>query len=162
MAGGLGWARWWLADPVKWRIVEWGGQGCSWLVRQQLVDPVVPYLCADKLGGTKGEQNRPCNPRAPVKGNKASNHRLKAPVGIVAVGETPSLIGEFVGETHRVPECTQTHPPRNQHQKGPLCLWVTREVTESQQRAEQAPLFPLGPLPYVQHHSTPTWVASPW
>ena len=36
----------------------------------------------------------------------------------VAEGETPSLTGEFVGETHRVLGCTQTHPPRNQHQKG--------------------------------------------
>ena len=33
------------------------------------------------------------------------------------MGETPSLIGEFVGETHRVLECTQTHPPGNQHLK---------------------------------------------
>ena len=115
---------------MKWRIVEWGGQGCSWLVRQQLVDPAVPYLCADKLGGTKGEQNRPCNPRAPVKGNKASNHRLKAPVGIVAVGETPSLIGESIGETHRALERAQTHPFGNQHQKGPVCLWGAGEVTE--------------------------------
>ena len=34
---------------------------------------------------------------------KTQNHRLwKRSVGIVAVGETPSLTGEFVGETHRV------------------------------------------------------------
>ena len=62
-----------------------------------------------------------------------------------AAGETPGLIGEFVGETHRVLEHTQTHPPGNQHQKGPICLWVVEEITESQQRAKQVALFPLGP-----------------
>ena len=64
-----------------------------------------------------------------------------------AAGETPSLTGEFVGETHRVLECTQNHPPGNQHQKGPICLWVVEEVTENQLRAEQEALFPLRPLP---------------
>ena len=42
--------------------------------------------------------------------------------GGVLVGETPRLTGELIEETHRVLECTQTHPPRNQHQKGPICL----------------------------------------
>ena len=57
--------------------------------------------------------------------------------------ETPSLTGEFIGETHRVREHTQTHPPRNEHHKGPICLWVAAEVTESPQRADQVALFPL-------------------
>ena len=64
-----------------------------------------------------------------------------------AAGETPSLTGEFTGETHRVLEPTQTHAPRNQHQEGPMWLWVVGEVTENQQRAEQVALFPLGPSP---------------
>ena len=65
-------------------------------------------------------------PRVPAQGNKASK-----PVEVVAlVGEIPSLTREFVGETHRVPECTQTYPPGNQHQKGPIYLWVVGEVTE--------------------------------
>ena len=80
----------------------------------------------------------------------------------VAVEETPSLTGEFVGESHRVLECTQTHPPRNQHQKGPICLWVAEEVSESQKREEQVALFPLGPLPHIQHHNAVMWVAPPW
>ena len=80
----------------------------------------------------------------------------------VAAGETPSLTGEFVGETHRVLECTQTHPLRNQHQKGPVCLWVAEEVTESWWRAEKVALFPLGPLPHIQHCKAVTWVALPW
>ena len=86
---------------------------------------------------------------------------MKKPVGGVAVGETPSLTGEFVGETHRVLECTQTHPPSNQHQKGPTCLWAVEEVTESWKRAEQAAVFPLRPLHHIQHHNAATWVALP-
>ena len=74
-------------------------------------------------------------------------------MGTAAAGETPSLTEEFVGETHRVLERPQTHPPGNQHQTGPICLWVVGEVTESPQRAEQVPLFPLGPLPHTQRHS---------
>ena len=33
-------ATWQLVDPARWWIVEWGGQSCSWPVRQQLVDRV--------------------------------------------------------------------------------------------------------------------------
>ena len=79
-----------------------------------------------------------------------------------AVGETPSLTGEFVGETHRVLEHTQAHPPENQHQTGPICLWVAGEMTENRQREEQVPLFPLRPLPHIQRHSAATWVALLW
>ena len=82
------------------------------------------------------------------------------PVGVEVPGETPSLAGEVVGETHRVLEHKQNHPPR--YQKGPVCLWVVEEVTESQQRAEQAALFPLGPLPHIQRQSAVRWVALPW
>ena len=64
-------------------------------------------------------------------------------MGVAAVGETPSHTAEFIGETHRVLEHTQTLPPGNQHQKGPICLWVGEEITESHPGSEQAPLFPL-------------------
>ena len=88
---------------------------------------------------------------------------MKTPVRVeAAAGETPNLTGEFIGETHRVLELTQAHPPWNQHQKGPICLWVGEEVTESQQRAEQAVSFPLGLLPHIQCQSTAMWVALPW
>ena len=73
-------------------------------------------------------------------------------MGVVVVGETPSLTGEFVGQTHRVPEHTQNHPPGNQHQKGPICLWVAAEVVENLERAEHAALLPLGFIPNIQHH----------
>ena len=76
------------------------------------------------------------------------------------MGETPNLTGEFVGETHIVLEHMQTHPPGNQHWKGPICLWVVEEVTESGVRAKQAALLLLGPLHNTpQHHNTATWVA---
>ena len=45
---------------------------------------------------------------------------MKTPVGVeVAAGETPSLTGEFVGETHSVLERTQTHPPGEAAPEGP-------------------------------------------
>ena len=68
-------------------------------------------------------------------------------MGVVAVGETPSLTGWLVGETQRVLERTQAHPPGNQHQKGPICLWAAGGVTESGVTAKEVTLFPLGPHP---------------
>ena len=35
-------------------------------------------------------------------------------------------------------------------------MWVAKEVTESQLRAEQVPLFPLGPLLHIQCHNKAT------
>ena len=64
-------------------------------------------------------------------------------MGVAAVGKTPRLIGEFVRETHRVLEHTQTHPLGNQHQKGPICLRVAGEVTESWWTAQQVALYTL-------------------
>ena len=81
-------------------------------------------------------------------------------MGVEAVaGETPSLTGEFIGETHRGLERAQAHPLRNQHQRGPVSLWVAEGVTENQQRVEQAPMLPLGPSPMysdtTQGHGLP-------
>ena len=75
-------------------------------VRWQLVDRVVPYSCADKQGGTTGDQDRLCNQGFQHREIKPQNLWLYKPVGVAAVGETPSLKGEFVRETHRVLECT--------------------------------------------------------
>ena len=41
-------------------------------------------------------------------------------------------------------------------------MWIAEKVTESEQRAEQVALFPLGPPPYIQRHDTAKWVAPPW
>ena len=83
------------------------------------------------------------------------NLLLKKPVRVKVVGETPSLTGEFIRETHRVLECTQTYLPGNQPQKSPICLWVVAEVTESQTRDKQVALFPLRPLPHIKLSSLP-------
>ena len=40
-------------------------------------------------------------------------------------------------------------------------MWVVGEVTENGQRAEQAALFPLGPLHHIQNHSTPAGLPCP-
>ena len=46
---------------------------------------------------------------------------MKTPVEVEAAArETPSLTGEFVGETHRDLEHAQAYPLRNQHRRGPV------------------------------------------
>ena len=86
-------------------------------------------------------------PRVPAWEIKPHNLRRKKPVTVDVAEEAPSLTGEFVGETHRVLECPQTHPLGKKHQKGPLCFWVVEGVIEIRQRVEQVPLLPLGPSP---------------
>ena len=49
-------------------------------------------------------------------------------MAVVAVGETPSLTREFIGETHRILEYTHTHTYLG---ISPICLWVVTEVTKS-------------------------------
>ena len=93
-----------------------------------------PNLHVDKPVGTTGERES-LHPRVPVRGNKASKPRAIKTCGVEAVGEIPSLTAEFVAETHRVLERTQTHPPGNQHQEDPTHVWVKEEVTECQPRA---------------------------
>ena len=98
-------ARQWLADQVRW-----------WLAEQ-----AVPHFHADKLGGRTGRSNwgmrQTTQPRVPGWGNKASKPLTENTCGRfeAAVGETPSLTGEFIGETLWVLEHTQTHLPGNQH-----------------------------------------------
>ena len=82
-------------------------------------------------------------------------------MGVVVERETPNHTGQFIRENHEILECTQTHPPRNQHQKSPIYLWVAGEVTESWPRAEQVALFPLGPLPHIQRYNAENVVIMP-
>ena len=87
---------------------------------QQLADPAAPHSCIDKLGGMAGEQSRLRSPGLQC-GEIKPQTSLKIPVGVeAAVGETPSLTGEIVGETHRGLERAQAHPLGNQHQRGPI------------------------------------------
>ena len=69
--------------------------------KAMLEDQGVPHLRVDKSGRTTGEQERLHNPGFQRGEIKPQNLRLKKPVGVEAVGETPSLTGEFIGETHR-------------------------------------------------------------
>ena len=123
------------------------------MVGQQVAEWVVPHLRADKPRKTTGEWDRLRNPGFQHGERKPQNLWLKKPVGVEAAGETHSLPGEFAGETHRVLECMQKHPPGNQHQKGPICLWAPQEVTENWQRAKQVKWFSFRPLAKIQHSS---------
>ena len=125
----------------------------------QVADWTVPHSRADKPGGTTGVQDRQCKPGLQGRQNKASEPLAVKICGGCRVGETASLIGEFVGETHSILE---TNPPtQNQHQKGLICLWVAGEVIKSGMRAEQVALFPPQPLLYIQHYNAAKWVALP-
>ena len=60
-------------------------------------------------------------PRVPARGNKVSKRLTENTLTVeAAVGENTASQEEFVGETHRVLEHTQTHPSGNQHQKVPV------------------------------------------
>ena len=111
------------------------------------MEQVVSQLCACKPGGTTGEWDRPHNPGLQYGQINPQSLWLETPVGVEAVvGETPSFTGEFVGDPQG-PRVYQIHPPRNQHQKGPIWLCIAGEVTENWQRAEQASLFLLDSSP---------------
>ena len=112
-------------------------------VRQWLVDQAISHLCADKPGGKTGEQDKLCNAGFQRRETKASKPVAVKTYGGAVAAEIPSLTEEFTGVTHRVLECTQTHPPGNQPHKGPICLWVVGEVTESGAGAKHEALFPL-------------------
>ena len=91
--------------------------------------------------------------------NKASKHVAVKICGSDGGGRNSQPHRRVLWRDPQGLECTKAHPPRNQDQQGPLCLWVAGEVTESWPRAEQAPFFPLRPLPHIQCHNAATWVA---
>ena len=70
-------------------------------------------------------------------------------MGVVVVGETPSLTGESIGQAQEILECTQAHPPGNQHLKGPIYLWVAVEVIESQQELSKWHCSPSDHAPTI-------------
>ena len=74
----------------------------------------------------------------------------------MVTGETPNLKGDFIGETNRVLEHTQNQPHVNQHQKGPICVWMAAVVTESQQRDQQVAFIPLRHPSHIQCHNVVT------
>ena len=95
-------------------------------------------------------------PRVPAWGNKASKPLTKKTCGGCSGRRNSQPHRRVHWRDHRVLECTQAHPPWNKHQKGPICLWVAGEVTESQLRAKQAPHFSLSdPSPTTQQCELP-------
>ena len=78
----------------------------------------------------------------------------------VPVGETPSLTGEFVGETPQGPRACTSPPTRESAPEGPSLI-VGSGVTEIQQRVEQVALLPIRPLSHKQCHRAATNVTLP-
>ena len=75
-------------------------------------------VVAGGLGGATfatGKRDRSHNPAFWHREIKPQSLLLQKSVGVAAVGESPSLTGGFIGESHRVLECAQAHPPKNQH-----------------------------------------------
>ena len=102
---GMGQARLQLADHTRW-----------WLA-----DPAAPHFRIDKPGGRVGERSRLRNPGLQLGEIKPQTSLIVNTVGVEAAeGETTSLTGEFVGETHRDLEHAQAHPFGNQHHRGPI------------------------------------------
>ena len=82
-----------------------------------------PTSAYEKLGGTTGKQDIPCNPVFQWREIEPQNLLLKKSMRFVAAGETPSLTREFVGETHRGLEDAQAHPPtRESALEGPSLI----------------------------------------
>ena len=109
-----------------------GGQGSG-----RRTTRVIPHLHADKPGGKHGSETDHKMLETTFSFSagklKTQNQRLwKRSVGIMAVGETPSLTGEYIGETYRVLK----------YPKGTNCLREAREARESV-ITEQAALFLL-------------------
>ena len=74
--------------------VQQGNSWRTWQARWWLADQALPHL----------RVRYTVQHRVPAQEKKPQNLWLKKPVGVAAVGETPSLRGKFVGETHRVLE----------------------------------------------------------
>ena len=96
----------------------------------------VPHSPAGKPEGTTRERDRPHNPGFQHTEIKPPNLWLQNSEGVAAAAEIPSLTGESVGRAYGVLEYTQAQTPGNQHQNGPICLWVAGEVIEGRGRAK--------------------------
>ena len=137
------------------RLEGLGGQDSGWWSRRSHIHVWINWK--NNWGVRQTTQ-----PRVPAQGNKASKTLAIKTCGACSGRRKPSLTGEFVGEAHRVLEFSKTHPPGNQHWKGPICLWVAGEVTERQRRAEQVALLPHGPFPNIQQRIQPCGLPLPW
>ena len=123
----------------------------------RLGDPT--FVCRQTGRNNNWGARKTTQPRVPAQGNKASKPLIENICGGCGGGRN--------SQPHRRVHWrdswgTQTHPPGNQHQESPICLWLVEEVTESWSKAQQVALFPFGPLSHIQYHNTATWVALPW
>ena len=81
-----------------------------------------PYLLVDKLEEQLGSETN-CATQGSSTGNTASTPLAVKTCGMVVVGETPTLTGESLGESHVLGtspislQHAQAHPPGNQHLK---------------------------------------------
>ena len=118
-----GWARWWF------------------------VELVVLHSHMDKPEQLRSETDHP------TQGSSGGN-KVSKPLAVKTCGNWGSRINS---QSHKRvhwrdplgPRMYRAHTSWNQNQKDPICLWEGRKVTESRPRAEQAALFPFGPLPHI-------------
>ena len=95
------------------------------MAKRQLADQDIQLLCADKRGGTNGEQDRLRNP---VWETKACKLLAVKPVGVAVGRETPNLTGESIGGAHRILDHTYTSPPTQESTpEGPNLLVRSKE-----------------------------------
>ena len=102
-------------------------------------------------------------PRVPAWGNQASNHWLKTPVGVeAAAGDTPSLTGEFVGETQG--PRTYTNPSTQEAApEGPDLTVGSRGSDWKPAESRTSTNAPYQPLPHrLQCHSAALSITLPW
>ena len=84
-----------------------------------------PHSRIDKLGLLAGGGGVGSEADRATQGSSVGKESLKPLIentrGVgAATGETPSLTGEVVGQTHRGVGRAQAHPLGNQHQRGPV------------------------------------------
>ena len=71
-------------------------------------------------------------------------------MGVEAVGETPSLTGEVVGETHGGLEHAQAHPTWEAAQEGPNLIVGSGVKDQNPVESGVGALAPSRPLPHIQ------------
>ena len=101
-------------DSVRRRHLE------DWEGKMSMGEPGCPTSVCGRTRRNNWGVRQITQPRVPALEKKASEPlAVKASEGS-CTGKTPSLTEEFIGETHRVLEHTETHAPGNHHQKGPI------------------------------------------
>ena len=90
-------------------------------------------------------------------GNKASKPLAVKTCGVCNSGRNSQSQRRVLWRVHGILEHTQAHPSGNQHLKRHNQLVGSEGSAECGARAEQVVLFPLWPLPHIQHFISPLW-----